>query len=511
MKDLKNLGIVDYLSIVWRRRWYAIIAAVLVASGVSAIVWRLPNLYKSETRVLVESPMVPEDYVRPITRTSPSDRINSISEQIGRRTFLERIVEQFQYGGYRTNPKFLMEDAVRQIRKQIAIEKTSDNTFTLSFTSSDPQISREVTQRLADELIRSSTASRMDKAIATDQFIDGQLREAAQALAAEEEKIKQFKSVHLGELPEQSDSNMNAVTGLNAQLTATENALQQTFQQQKALEYRKEELKRFNQLAKSIENGASDKPDPDSRSIAALEANLAVKRNVLSTLQLKYTSSHPDVISLSREIKDLEQEMAKSIADASGSQAAGQAAQNSAIMADGKASQDARALEFDIASIKNQIEKREKDRAEILQQIKAYNSRLNRAPAVEQEMAALLREEEILKQQYFNLQNKKFSSQIATNADTDKKNEIYKIIDEPNLPVKPIFPNRIQYLLMGIGGGILLGMIAAFGRELLDTTIGSEKEAQSVLNLPVLATIFEIPKRESSARKLLGQKVRMAS
>lgn len=48
MKDLTNLGIEDYLSIIWRRRWYSITAAILFAAIVSVVVWLMPNRYKSE-------------------------------------------------------------------------------------------------------------------------------------------------------------------------------------------------------------------------------------------------------------------------------------------------------------------------------------------------------------------------------------------------------------------------------------------------------------------------------
>jgi polysaccharide chain length determinant protein (PEP-CTERM system associated) len=501
MKDLTKLGIDAYLNIIWRRRWYFIITAVIVASGVSVFVWRMPSLYRSETRVLVEAPIVPEDYIRPIFRSTPEDRINSIREQIASRTFLERIVEQFQYGGFRTSSDFVMENAVAALRQQIGIDRTSDSTFTLSFTASDRQLARDVTQRLADELIRSNTASRMDKTIAADQFLDERLREAVQALSAQEEKLKNFKTAHLGELPEQSNANINTLSGLYSQLTATENALQQARDQKKSLEFRQQELDKINHLAQSVAEGSLKKQEKPKEPVSPAEAELATQKAVLAAMQRKYTENHPDVRNLARQIQDLEQKIKESK-----SGIPMDAMLSPLIPSDGKENKSASgsdSLEFEMASIKGQIDKREKDRQQILQQIKAYQDRLNRAPAMEQEMAVLLREDEILKQQYFTLQNKKFSSQMAANVETDKKNETYKIIDPPNLPIKPIYPNPIQFIVIGIGAGLFLGLAASFGRELLDSTIGSEEEAQSVLNLPVLVTILEIPEKKRPIRKLL--------
>jgi uncharacterized protein involved in exopolysaccharide biosynthesis len=125
---------------------------------------------------------------------------------------------------------------------------------------------------------------------------------------------------------------------------------------------------------------------------------------------------------------------------------------------------------------------------------------LSLAPALEQELAALLRDEEVLKTQNSNLQKQKFNIQMATTAQTDKKNETYRIIDEANLPVKAEYPNRVQIILMGIAGGLLLGIGISFSRELLDTTISSEAEAKKLLNLPVLVTIPLVPNEKKDKK-----------
>ena len=97
-----------------------------------------------ETRVMVDEPLVSEDYVRPTVRSTPEDRINSIREQLASRTFLERMIEQFQMYGFGSNPKFLMESAVKTAQRQIGIEKTSNNTFTISFVPAVKAVPGEI-------------------------------------------------------------------------------------------------------------------------------------------------------------------------------------------------------------------------------------------------------------------------------------------------------------------------------------------------------------------------------
>jgi polysaccharide chain length determinant protein (PEP-CTERM system associated) len=502
MKDLSHLEVRDYFEILWRRRWYSLIAFVLIVSGVSVYVWLMPDVFKSETRIRVDEPSVSEDYVRPAVRSTPDDRINSIREQLASRSFLERIIEQFPLYGYGTRPDFEMESAVKSARKQIGIEKTSDNTFTISFVSSTPLSAQQVTKQLSEELIRISTSSKKDKVLATNQFIVEQLAKSSDELAAQEEIIKKFKTSHLGELPEQGNANMSALTGLHSQLTATENAIQQAQERQKMLDFKIQERKRLNMLSESLAaaEGAVRTPENKANLPSSVQVELTVKKELLAQYLAKYTPNHPDVITLTKDINRLEQQIANQKPAASqeltpiGATTAAVDKKERAI--EPSDPMDA-SFKFEADSIRTEIAKREKEREGILQQIKVYQSRLNLAPALDQALATLLRERDLLQGRNDALQKQKFDTQMATTAaEIDKKNAIYSIIDDANLPVKAQYPNRLQLVLMGIAGGLALGVGAAIGRELLDNTIGGEEEAKMILNLPILVTIPTIPKEK---------------
>jgi polysaccharide biosynthesis transport protein len=510
MKNLVGLEFTDYLRIIWKRKWYIVIPFVLVASGVAYYAQTLIEIYRSEMRILVESPFISEDFVRPTVRTTPEDRISSIRQQISSRTFLERMIEQFQISSYGAQPGFLMEDAVRDVRQRMGIERTSNDTFTLSFVDRDPKFAQTVTKQLGEELIRLNTAMRVDKVIVTDQFLDQQLRQAERELEAQEEKIKHFKIAHLGELPEQATGNLNSLSSLNSQLGAAENALQQARYQQKLLDFRMQQSKR------AIGNPGSN-VEKRENPLAPLLDELAAKRALRTAMLAKYTSQHPDVERASREISELEKQVKErqlaldlhEKSDAAELTPLGGKSQSPGKAGDPNNS-DADAFVFEMQTIKNEIQKRENEKAEILQEIKTIQARLNLAPALEQELNALLRELDSRRQKYSNLQSKKFNSQMSATVETDKKNVSYKIIDDANLPIKPVYPNRTHIILFGIAGGIAVGIAAAFGREFMDSTISSEEEAFTTLNIPVLAIISEIPRSTSSIRRLTGQKQNVA-
>ena len=64
----------DVVFIAWRRKWWAILPAIAITIGVYAWVRTLPNLYRSDTLILVVPQRVPETYVRSTVTTGSNAR-----------------------------------------------------------------------------------------------------------------------------------------------------------------------------------------------------------------------------------------------------------------------------------------------------------------------------------------------------------------------------------------------------------------------------------------------------
>jgi succinoglycan biosynthesis transport protein ExoP len=508
MKDFKNLDPSDYWKILWRRRWYALAGFMLVSVGVGIYSWRKPDIYESQSTISVEPAAILQDYVRPSDRSSPEQQIAGIRQQVQSRTYLLQLIQEFGLFDYRPDEKFPMESAIQALSNNIKVINVSRNVFTISYASTNAFQAQSVTKRIVDTLIQSNSSSRKNKALETDQFLDEQLRQTEQDLLAQEEKIKQFKMAHLGELPEQSSANMNVLNGLNTQLAMAENALKNAKDQQKLIEFRAQEQKRLNLLTSSLltPSTQSSPAKKVTQSAPKPDPLLEAKEAELAQLTLRYTPNHPDVVRLTREVEELRRK-AQAKHSPEPTTALGETKSVEEHEEDSSASDitldvaDAE-IKLEAEAVKSEIAKREKERDAILAQIKIYQNRLNLAPALEQQYMSLSREHDVLKGQYESLKSKKFQAQMTADAETDRNNDTYKVIDEANLPEKPSFPDRKQIFLIGLGAGFIVGIGAAFGRELLDTTLGGEEEVAAVLKLPVLATVSEIPKKQP--RKLIG-------
>ena len=91
----KQYSIDTLLEVARRRKWLIILPALLVVAGAAVVIYRLPNVYRSESLILVVPQRVPESYVRSTVTARIEDRLQAISQQILSRTRLEQIVQDF--------------------------------------------------------------------------------------------------------------------------------------------------------------------------------------------------------------------------------------------------------------------------------------------------------------------------------------------------------------------------------------------------------------------------------
>ena len=125
------------LEAVWRHKWLVVLPFVMVAAGVAWYSSRLPNLYRSETLIMVVPQRVPDTYVRSTVSARIEDRLRSISEQILSRSRLEQVILEFDlYVPHRS--RLPMEDVVQIMRREIVVEPVRGDMFRIAFVAQDP-------------------------------------------------------------------------------------------------------------------------------------------------------------------------------------------------------------------------------------------------------------------------------------------------------------------------------------------------------------------------------------
>ena len=90
--------------------------------------------------------------------------------------------------------------------------------FSISYRGSDPQTVAQVANALASSYIEENLRARERQATGTAEFLRVQLEDTKRRLSEQEQKVSGFKRQHLGELPEQLQTNLSVLGQLNEQL-----------------------------------------------------------------------------------------------------------------------------------------------------------------------------------------------------------------------------------------------------------------------------------------------------
>src|SRR4029077_2581512 len=228
-KSPEGFDLQNYLQIVRRRHLHFLIPMFVGWAVVWGASWLLHPRYQSSTMILVEQPTMPKDYVTPNVTVDWQERLQSITQQILSRTRLLRIIDQigiYSAPSAHSSP----DEKVEQMRKDIAIELVRGQgnqitAFNVSYTSGDPLLAQRVTFELTNLFINENLEARQQQSQDTTKFLEVQLENARGLLAEQENRIRQFKSQHVGEMPEQVSSNLQILSGLQSQLQSEQDSL----------------------------------------------------------------------------------------------------------------------------------------------------------------------------------------------------------------------------------------------------------------------------------------------
>lgn len=99
------------------------------------------------------------------------------------------------------------------------------------------------------------------------------------------------------------------------------------------------------------------------------------------------------------------------------------------------------------------------------------------------------------------------TARITKQLDSFKEGTRFTIIDPARLPLKPIKPNKIKFLFLGIIFGAAIGCGCIYLVEMVDRSFKNINDAKAELELPVIGVISAIITEEEFNKKKQGMKV----
>lgn len=472
---MKNLTLSELAKSLWRRPAWFVVPLALGVAGAFFALKVLPPTYKATTQVLVEPQKVPADYVKPTVTTSMDERLRTIEPQIKNRNNIERIIREMNLYP-ELQRKLSMERMVDEVRKDLLVRLQGD-TFFITFEGKDPVKVARTANRIAELFILANLDLRKNQAEGTSSFLEVELAATKKRLELQESRIAALKQMHMGELPEQRDTNLRQIEQLQSKLEINMDALDRA-ETRKLVLQREMANVRYPELQarRPRAAGAPAAPAPPSR--------LDQLRGELIELRGRYTDRHPDVIRKREEIarmEEIERERPPAPPVTDDEIEISEAAPTPRVDPILRAQLDD--VDMEIRSLKSERER-------ILADIGQVQARLESTPRVEQALLSLTRDYDNIQRSYDSLLDKRINARLAENLEARQQSEQFTILERAIVPKSPSGPNKILVLAVGLALGALLGTIFALLRDRTDPTYSDADSLQeSFPGVPLLATI----------------------
>jgi polysaccharide chain length determinant protein (PEP-CTERM system associated) len=471
---------------------------IVVMTGTIVYSRSMPNVYRSETQILVVPQQVPRQYVSPTVTTQIDQRLQAISQQVRSRSRLEQLILEFDlYPEMRRTG--LMDDVVEKMRLDIAInidrgrDSQSGTNFRIGYESTDPLKAMQVTERLATIFLDANLRDRALLAEGTDQFLEAELETARKRLDDQEKAIEEYRRQHPWDQAEEVENNrwaaVNTQQALQAHLAAVAQA--------------RDRLLFLEKMIADLEASVAEPAPVQTGSDAPLTpaAQLEAARNSLRAMELRLKPEHPDIVAAKRVIAELEkkaEQAALALPLSPGGAVPGLPTEKRDHLAN---------LRHEVGNLKRYLGDADAEERRLRGVLAEMEKRIENLPLRVREMAALTRDYASIKSRYDDLLHKKDTSRIAVNLERQQIGEQMRIIDPARRPQRPIRPDRSRINLLGAALGLAIGLGLAALLEYRDTSLRTDDDVLAALSLPVLAlvpvmrTATEI--RRAKKRKLI--------
>ncbi len=470
-----EMNLADVKRVLRRYWWILPITTISLGAIAIAAAMVLPKKYTSETMVLVEQPAVSSEYVKPAITEDLNHRLAAMQEQILSRTRLEPIIQKF---GLYPNDRNRMhiDDLVEKLRSTIVIKPMEPTPgaqrgqlpgFYVDVTFTNPQMAQQICTEITSMFLAQNAGDRKKQAKVTTDFLSQQLEEAKASLDEQDEKLAKFKRQYLGSLPEEEQTNLNILTGMNAQLEANTQALSRA-QQDKA--FNESLLSAQEATWKSSQTGTN--PETTEQQLSGLEEQL-------TSLEARYTPEHPDVIKLKNQIEQLKKQQAATPKSSSSANASASTIEPPQIQ---QLRAKLRQNEINITDLTRR-------QGQIQGQIAQLQGRVQASPMVEQQFKELMRNYQTAQDFYNDLLKKRQNAGVAGDLEGQEESEQFKVYDPPSLPDKPSFPKKTYFAGGGVAGGLALGLGILYLLAASDKSLYNERDVENTLKLPVLTMV----------------------
>ena len=488
-EDLRGLAL-SYIQAIWRRRWIA----MAVTTVVCAIGWvgvaMLPNQYESTARIYVNADTLLQPLLQGLAiDTDPGREVDYLQRTLLSRPNLQELMHLADLDAGAKTPAET-EARLRDLASDINITQPSPSLFAIAYDNVSPITAKNVVQGMItifSEAAAGTNRAEMDNA---QTFLTTQIAKYEAQLKAADERRAAFREKYADLLPDAA----NGATRLEAARTAlrqSQFALNDAVAKRDAL---KGELASTPQLL-NVEQAPSVIVTNGTAMSTGTAAELDMAQHRLSLLLTQDTEQHPDVIAARKQIAALKVELE---AEKKGDRDHGGAA----------GPRHASISNPVYEQLKLRLADQESTVASLTQQLQAAQDQekqtedlVRQAPGIELQAQNLDRDYSVLKKNYEELVSRRESTQIGEAADTQADRIQFRVVDPPQVPLKPSSPHRPLLFSGVLAAALASGVGVAFLLAQLDRSFATLIKLKA-LAVPILGSVSLVDRFDAKQRHM---------
>lgn len=471
----------------WRYRWHALVVAWCVMIVGTLLVFSLPNKYEASAQVYADTEALTNPLLHGVTvQPNPRARLDIITHTLFARPNLEEVADQTGLSVRATTPAD-KEALLVKLGNAVRIRAAgTSNLYNISYSDPDRKMAQSVVQAFLQILMNKTAGATSASNAQAQNFLQQQVADYSKRLNEAEKQLAEFQKANVGYIPSQGGKSYFS------RLQAAETKLQDLQNQyDTAVASRGTTVQQMHEMESGPTSGGID---PRTQ---AIDKEIASYQTQLNKLLLSYTDKYPDVISIRRMIKQLEERRAQIKHSGGGGSLMGVVTDNPVYQ---EMQKSLYSTQVDIQKLGTQIALQKQQIADL----KANVDKINDVSARLQKMT---RDYAITKKQYDELVTRLNTAQLSEDANQSGNNLKFRVISPPVVPLLPTSPNRGLLLLVVFGLALAIGAAFAYFMHLIRPVFVSLKGLRESGDYPVLGAFSMIvshSRREKRRREIIG-------
>jgi succinoglycan biosynthesis transport protein ExoP len=445
-----DINLREYWRIIKKRKLFAIlIAIILTVFSIGLAIIRAPSpLYEATCSVKFEKSISPLGLYTKIFSWNPGNEIETQMAVIKSYPSFKRVALAMGLIDEAKDSDPRQGQIITNLQSQVKVtQEGQSNIVNITATTTSAEFAAALANQAA-LAYKETHAQEVNKRTAEAiEFIKGQLDLVGGRLRGSEEELRRFRE----------DKNIIALTTqssiLLSRLDSWETKSAEAIEAKKELEDVMKRIKEAPSSPLSSRKSFSSEKAPDLyQNLNARLIDLMIKRD---TLLVHYTSAHPELIEINKQILKITQKM--------------------------------------ITELESQLVILAKNEKELREKIYKVEQKIQSLPTQGLQLSRLERDVERAGET-FSLLESKYQEALIQDAENPEEVAIIRPAFEPSGPINP--PNIVSSALLGAMIGLVLGLVFAFIVETFDTSLGAIEDVEQTLGLPVLGLIPHIEPKD---------------